>query len=225
MTISYLSRVSRRISFELTNLSQSIWIIMTKNIWFLRIFYNTRDSEAIVTFRTWFFQKVLGFNRKAYWPVHFTSTISGYKNMYVGIGSAPGLAPGCYIQGVGKIYIGNYVGIGPNVGLLSGTHQVFDLTKYKPGTIKIGNYCWIGMNSVILPNVELGDFTIVQAHSLVKDSFKDSYCVIGGNPATLIKRFPPESYHLFVKYTYEYEYHGYIQKSKFEKYRIRNLWV
>jgi acetyltransferase-like isoleucine patch superfamily enzyme len=145
--------------------------------------------------------------------------------MYVGVGSAPGLSPGCYIQGVGKISIGNYVGIGPNVGLLSGSHQIFNLTKYKGGVIKIGDYCWIGMNSVILPDVELGQYTIVQANSYVKESFKEGYCVIGGNPAKVIKKFPEESYHLFEKYKYEFEYHGYIPKGKFESFRKNNLSV
>ncbi len=82
------------------------------------------------------------------------------------------------------------------------TSDNFSLIRIpKNGVTKIGSYSWIGMNSVILANVELGDFTIVQAGSMVKDSFPKGYCVIGGNPAKLIKQFPPESFHLFERYT------------------------
>jgi acetyltransferase-like isoleucine patch superfamily enzyme len=220
-----IARIFRRLNWERAKLADKIWWSLTKNIRFLRVFYETRDTEAYVTLKNWFYQKVLGFNRKAYWPVHFRSTVNMHRNIYVGIGSAPGLAPGCYIQGIGKLYIGNYVGIGPNVGILSGTHQIFDVRKYKHEKVIIGDYSWIGMNSVILPGVELGEYTIVQAGSVVKDSFKEGYCVIGGNPAKLIKKFPEESKHLFERYEYEYKYHGYIPKHKFEAYRKKNLWI
>ncbi|GAA4753274.1 acyltransferase [Flavisolibacter ginsenosidimutans] len=200
------------------------WQFLTKHVWFLRVFYETGKTEAYVTFKIWFFQKVLGFNRRVYWPVHYRSTVNLFENIVIGVGSAPGLSPGCYIQGRGRVIIGNYVGIGPNVGIISGGHQLFDFRVPTKGYIKIGNYSWIGMNSVILENVELGDFTIVQAGSVVKKSFKQGYCVIGGNPAVLIKEFPPESHHLFERYKNEYEYIGYMRAHKFAEYRKRYLW-
>lgn len=156
--------------------------------------------------------------------MHYTSTVIEPKNILIGVGTAPGLSPGCYIQGRGFLNIGNYVGIGPNVGIMAGTHHLHDLRIPRNGKTKIGDYCWIGMNSVIMPNVELGDFTIVQAGSVVKSSFKDGYCVIGGNPAVLIKQFLPESHHLFERYRNEYEYVGFFRKEKFDKWRPKNLW-
>jgi acetyltransferase-like isoleucine patch superfamily enzyme len=213
------------VNFHLVKFNNRLWTMLTKNVPFLQIFYRTKDTEAFVDFRLWWFQKVLGFNRGAYWPVHFRSTINDYRNILVGKGSAPGLAPGCYIQGRGKLYIGDYVGIGPNVGIMAGTHHLHDLRIPKNGITKIGSYSWIGMNSVVLANVELGDFTIVQAGSMVKDSFPKGYCVIGGNPAKLIKQFPPESHHLFERYTSQWEYNGYIPAHKFENWRKKNLWI
>ena len=47
--------------------------------------------------------------------------------------------------------------------------------------------CWIGMNSVILPGVFLGENTVVAAGSVVTKSFPQGYCIVGGVPAKVIK--------------------------------------
>lgn len=53
------------------------------------------------------------------------------------------------------------------------------------GKIVIGNNCFIGMMSIILPNVEIGDNSIVGAGSVVtKNVAKGS--IVGGNPARVI---------------------------------------
>lgn len=54
------------------------------------------------------------------------------------------------------------------------------------GKIVIGNNCFIGINSTILPGVTLGDNTIVAANSVVTKSFNEGNIVIGGNPARKI---------------------------------------
>lgn len=52
----------------------------------------------------------------------------------------------------------------------------------------IGKNCLIGMNAVIMDNVELGDECIVGALSFIKAAEKfDSRCLIVGNPAKKIK--------------------------------------
>lgn len=182
----------------------------------------TKGTQTPITYSLIFFQKILGFNRKAYWPVHFTSIVTGAQNIYAGIETCPGYMPGCYIQGVGKIYIGNYTQISANVGIITANHDVYDARKHLVGEVKIGRYCWIGMNSMILPNVELGDFTVVGAGSVVTRSFIDGYCVIAGNPAKVIKKVDPE---LCVQFSSEHEYNGYIKSCAFEEFRRRNLWV
>ena len=107
--------------------------------------YGTRHTQSPVTFTIWFFQKVLGVNRKAYWPVHFTSVVGGPENILIGVDAAAGISPGCYIQGGGKITIGDYTQVRPNVGIISANHDLYDNSKSSPGTVKIGAYCWVGM--------------------------------------------------------------------------------
>ncbi|MFS1511140.1 acyltransferase [Chengkuizengella sp. SCS-71B] len=51
------------------------------------------------------------------------------------------------------------------------------------GRIKIGNNCFIGQNSLILPGIELVDNIIVGSGSVVTKSFKQEGLIIAGNPA------------------------------------------
>ena len=95
---------------------------------------------------------------------------------------------GCYYQAFEKIYIGKNVWIAPNVGIITANHDIRDPEKHSSGKeIRIGDGCWVGMNSVILPGVILGDGTIVGAGSIVTKSFSEGHCVIAGNPAKKIK--------------------------------------
>ena len=55
------------------------------------------------------------------------------------------------------------------------------------GKIKIGNNVFIGVNSIVLPGVTLGDNIIVASGSVVTKSF-ESNVVIGGVPAKVIKK-------------------------------------
>jgi len=174
--------------------------------------YRTRGTADPITVKTWFYQKVLGFNRKAYWPVHLASVVSG--NVKVGIGTSPGMSPGCYIQGAGEIEIGDYSILAPGVGIISSNHDVYDLKSHIKGKVIIGRYCWIGMNAVILPDVELGDHTIVGAGSVVTKSFPEGYCILAGVPAKIIKTLDKDK---IVEKRDKYEYYGYIPKDKFLK--------
>jgi acetyltransferase-like isoleucine patch superfamily enzyme len=67
-----------------------------------------------------------------------------------------GFSACCYIQGYEKIRIGNYTLIGSNVGINNANHDVMDYRNHIIGAVVIGDCCWIGMNSVILPNILWG---------------------------------------------------------------------
>ncbi|MCC7333016.1 MAG: acyltransferase [Flavobacteriales bacterium] len=170
----------------------------------------TSDYQCPITFKMWFFQKILniGDNRKANWPVHFTSKVVNPKNITIGIDTNPGYMGGCYIQGIGKIIIGDYTQIGPRVSIISANHDINDTRIHLPEKVEIGKYCWLGANSTILPNVILGDFTIVGAGSVVTKSFSEGYCVIAGNPARKIKNISPEN---CIRYEYENKFKGYYK--------------
>lgn len=165
-------------------------------------------------------QKVVGRNEQVYWPVHQTSTIVNYKNIICGIETSPGYSPGNYIQALGKIAIGDYTQIASNVGIITGNHELTDNRKHKVKDVNIGKYCWIGMGAIILPGVTLGDYTIVAAGSIVTKSFRDGFCVIGGNPATILKTLERSE---CVLHKSKFEYNGFIPHSEFDNFRKKHL--
>lgn len=157
--------------------------------------------------------------------MHFTSQVSGVEYIRIGIGTAPGLAHSCYIfaNRENPIYIDDYTIIAPNVLIGAFNHDPYDYRKYiGKGGIKIGKYCWIGMNSCILSGVELGDWTIVGAGSVVTKSFTEGNVVIAGNPAKVVKRLDKNKVNPF---KYKYEYYGYIPKTEFNKFKNKKLKV
>ena len=97
---------------------------------------------------------------------------------------------GKYFQAVNApIHIGKGCYIADNVGIITTNHDIYNLKKHVDGkAVYIGDFSWVGMNSMILPGVILGDHTIVGAGSVVTKSFPEGYCVIAGNPAKIIKK-------------------------------------
>ena len=158
-------------------------------------------------------------NGGGYYPVHPTCTIANIRKIYVGINSTVA-RPGCYLQGAGSIRFGDYVQLGPNVGILSANHDLYDQRKYNEAPIVIGDYSWIGMNSVVTAGVTLGPRTIVAAGAVVTKSFPEGFCVLAGVPAKVVKYLDKEK---FVPWHYEQEYYGYIPKDKFESVRKKYI--
>jgi UDP-3-O-[3-hydroxymyristoyl] glucosamine N-acyltransferase len=139
---------------------------------------------------SFWFQKILGFNRFAPYPTSRSFRVSDYKNLILPISSMNNLqATGVYFQNFSaKIILGENVYIAPNVGLITSNHNLLNLKEHdKAEDIIIGNNSWIGMNSVIMPGVQLGENTIVGACSVVNKSFKDGRVIIAGTPAKIIK--------------------------------------
>lgn len=189
-------------------IKSACWFFI-KKIPFLRPIYETRGTGCPANFTYFFFQKILGFNRKVPWPVHFTSLVTGQDFIHIGINTAPGASIANYIFASkdAPISIGNYTVIASNVCIGSSNHDVYDISKYTTkGGISIGNYCWISANAVILSGVTLGDHTVVAAGAIVNKSFPDGFCIIAGNPASIVKKLDPTS---VVEFEHPYKYHGY----------------
>ena len=154
----------------------------------------------------------LGFINRSF-PAHRNCLVANPKHIKVGVNCLIG-RPGVYLQGAGGIVFGDYVQLAPNVGILSANHDLYDQTKYNNKKISIGDYSWVGMNSVITAGVELGPRTIVAAGSTVTKSFPEGYCVIGGTPAKLIKKLDKKR---FKPWKDKVEYYGFIRANEYNK--------
>ncbi len=160
-----------------------------------KVLYPNYDVEnsvhsQIVILKHGFFQKILGFNRHVPWPIHRSSTVAPCSKIDPGT-RTPGLGKNCHIDARNGIVFGKNVWLGPGVKIISMNHDVNNYHNYiEANPIKIGNNCWLGMNSIILPEVELAEHTIVAAGAIVTKSFPEGNVIIGGNPAKIIKKLP-----------------------------------
>lgn len=144
----------------------------------------------------WWFRKLLKMCR-SYWYfrrfdvfVHGPLVIGNRKNIVIGNNCS--INRGVTIQGFGEVRIGDYVVLSNNSMILDANLDLDHLVatnerKHIPESVTIGNYCWIGANSIILPGVSLGDRTIVGAGSVVTKSFPGNG-LIAGNPARVIQK-------------------------------------
>ena len=170
----------------------------------IRKSFALRDDLSIGFYlANFFFKYILRQNAGVPWAVHHSSTVYFPHRIQKGKGVFPGDSPGNFIDARNGIEIGDYTNLGPGVGLISANHDLIDNSKYAAeDPIRIGAFCWIGMNAVVLPAIQLGDFTIVGAGAIVTSSFKEGYCVIAGNPAKIIKQLDKDQCDQFRKTKY-----------------------
>ena len=118
-----------------------------------------------------------------------SAKISGNGNLSIGVNSWIGHET--MIISSSNVAIGSNVDIAPRVFIGTGTHEIDLTTAGIAGQgiskdINIGDGCWLGAGSIILPGVEIGQRTVVAAGAVVSKSF-GSYLLIGGVPAKIIK--------------------------------------
>lgn len=100
----------------------------------------------------------------------------------------------CFILAKEKIEIGQNSTLAYGVTVLTGADPNGPKNKlsklYPPlkAPVSIGNNCWIGANSIILPGVTIGDYSVVAAGSVVTKNVP-SGVLVAGNPAVVKKHF------------------------------------
>lgn len=101
-----------------------------------------------------------------------------------------------HISAINSIQIGKNLLTGRNVTICDNNHgkstyedmisPPLSRHMYSKGGILIGNNVWIGDKVTILGNVKIGDGAIIAANSVVTKDIP-SFCVVGGNPAKVLK--------------------------------------
>lgn len=92
----------------------------------------------------------------------------------------------------GKITMGSCIGIAPGAKLFGENHVIerTDIPFREQGNsqkgIVIGSDVWIGADAKILDGVTVGSHTVIAAGAVVTNDVAD-YCIVGGNPARVIR--------------------------------------
>ncbi|HEY5562652.1 MAG TPA: DapH/DapD/GlmU-related protein [Clostridiaceae bacterium] len=118
--------------------------------------------------------------------------LKGYYNSILKIGSNTWIGQQCFIHGAAGVTIGENVGIGPMVKIHGAKHKeagvnvpiLFSELEYLP--IFIEDNCNIGMGSVILPGVTIGEGSKIGANAVVTKDIP-ALSIAVGVPAKVIK--------------------------------------
>ncbi len=137
-----------------------------------------------------FFQKILRLNSHCPWPIHHSSVIVQPGNISFDKRYARNfMAANCYWQASSRIIFEGSFLVAQGVGFVSQNHDNYRLASHvDDGPIVIGDNCLIALNATVLPGIKLGENTIVAAGAVVTKSFPEGNCIIGGNPARVIKK-------------------------------------
>ena len=131
-------------------------------------------------------QLLLNSNKQIYIepPFHcdYGYNIYSGKNVYFNVN--------CVVLDTMKVTIGDNVFFGPNAQIYTATHPLNAIERRtvefsKP--VSIGNDCWIGGNSVILPGITIGNGCTIGAGSVVTKNIPDNSLAVG-NPAKVIRK-------------------------------------
>ncbi len=140
--------------------------------------------------------------------LHILDEVSYYKKIGIKIGKECKLYHNNFDEGHGYLLeIGNNCTITHTTILTHDASTKTYLGKTKVGKVTIGDNCFIGMNSLILPNISIGDNCVIGAGAIVTKDV-DSNSVVAGNPARLVMKTDE-----FIKKHKEYMKH----KPVFEK--------
>ena len=118
--------------------------------------------------------------------IMYNSDIQVFKNAELIMGSG-NCNSGLQIVCADRIEIGNNTFIGRDVWIRdnNGGHYIIQPGYTNTAPVKIGDYCWIGSNVVIMKGVTIGDGAVIAANSVVTTNVP-AHCMASGNPANVV---------------------------------------
>lgn len=101
-----------------------------------------------------------------------------------------------HITAINQVVIGNGCLTGKWVTITDNSHGTTDMPTlrlqpslrklYSKGPVIIGDNVWIGDKATVLPNVKIGDGSVIAANAVVTKNVPP-YSVVAGNPAIIVK--------------------------------------
>jgi maltose O-acetyltransferase len=94
-----------------------------------------------------------------------------FQSNQVSIGDGSFVNMGCQFEGFGRVDIGRDVFLGPQVMILTSTHEIDEdgqVTRAPAARpVRVGDRCWLGARATVLPGVTIGEGTIIGAGAVV----------------------------------------------------------
>ena len=124
--------------------------------------------------------------------VGHNAILKGYHRGLMTIGAGSWIGQQCFFHSAGEITIGQDVGVGPGVKILTSYHGDADISKpimharVELAGVAIGDGADIGIGAIILPGVTVGRGAQVGAGAVVTADVPD-YAVVAGVPARVIR--------------------------------------
>lgn len=118
--------------------------------------------------------------------IMYNSDIQVFKNAELIMGSG-NCNSGLQIVCAEKIEIGSHTYIGRDVWIRdnNGGHYIIQAGYTNSAPVKIGDYCWIGSNVVIMKGVTIGNGAVIAANSVVTTNVP-AHCMAAGNPVIIV---------------------------------------
>ena len=164
----------------------------TARLWVYRLLTALLPETRFFEFKSWLLRWCgarIGKN------VRISSSASFYGGGKLVIGDDVWIGSGCFIHPVLKasIRIGNSCDLGPEVMILTGSHEIDVSGEHIAGKgtaadVGIGDGSWLGARTTILSGVLLPRKTLVAAGSTVTTSFSEEQLLLAGVPAKLKRR-------------------------------------
>lgn len=111
--------------------------------------------------------------------------ITQKKNSKIIIGNNSGFS-GTVISSALSVKIGNNVKCGANTQIIDSDWHFEDYRSGQPSEINIEDNVWLGINTIVLKGVTIGENTVIGANSVVSHSIP-SNVIAAGNPCKVIK--------------------------------------
>jgi acetyltransferase-like isoleucine patch superfamily enzyme len=138
-----------------------------------------------------FHPKNISIGRNVY--IGHNTILKGYHKNQLTIGHDVWIGQACFFHSAGGITIGDNVGIGPCVKMVTSSHSLDEVDKpivqstirFAPVTIE--DDCDIGIGAIILPGVTIGRGAQVGAGAVVTKNVP-AYAVVAGSPAKILRK-------------------------------------
>jgi acetyltransferase-like isoleucine patch superfamily enzyme len=119
--------------------------------------------------------------------------LKGYYKNEMMIGDNTWIGQGCFFHSAGGLRIGQNVGIGPHVKIITSRHaeESIDVpilfSRIEMAQVVIEDDCDLGVGSIVLPGVTIGCGSQVGAGAVVTKDV-EPYSIVTGIPARLLKK-------------------------------------